>query len=55
MNNFQKLVVKDALEDPEPLTEWEFDFINSLADKDDDYKLSAKQIIIVNRIGQKYL
>jgi len=55
MNGFQKKIIKDAIDDPEPLSEWEFDFINSLADKPDEYELSEKQNKIVNRISQKYL
>lgn len=54
-NKFQIKLIKDALDNPEQLTEWEYDFINSLAEKDDDYKLSEKQNTILNRIGEKYL
>lgn len=53
MNGFQKKLICDALESPEDLTEWEVDFIQSLADKDEDYELSEKQNHILNRIGQK--
>lgn len=54
MNGFQKKIIKDAIEDPEPITDWEYDFVNSLAEKGDDYVLSEKQNDIVNRISQKY-
>lgn len=55
MNRVQKKFIKDAIEDPEPLTEWEYDFINDIANKDDDYELSEKQNHILNRISQKYI
>jgi len=52
MNNIQKKFIKDALEDPEPLTEWEYDFINSVSERNE---LSEKQNEILNRISQKYV
>lgn len=55
MNNFQKKIIETAIDDPEPLTEWEYDFVNGLAEKDDDYQVSEKQNAILNRISQKYL
>lgn len=58
MNRFQKKIIQDALDDPSQLTDWEYDFVNNLSDKDEDkdgnYELSPKQNEIVNRIGQKY-
>ena len=54
-NRIQTKFIKDAIEDPEPLTDWESDFIDSLAKKEDDYKLSEKQNHILNRISQKYI
>lgn len=54
MNGFQKSIIVQALDYPEPLSEWEYDFINSLADKDDDYELSSRQNEVLNRISQKY-
>ena len=53
MNRVQQQIIKEALEYPHLLTEWEVDFIDSLADRDDDYELSSKQNEIVNRIGSK--
>ena len=53
MNRIQKQIIKDGIEYPERLNDWEYDFINDLADKDDDYTLSEKQNSIVNRIGSK--
>lgn len=43
----------DALDQEEKLTSWESDFINSLAERDDDYELSQKQNEILNRIQKK--
>lgn len=37
-NKVQIRFIKDALDQPEKLTEWEEQFINDLADKDDDYQ-----------------
>ena len=63
MNGFQKLIVNDAIDDPSKLTDWEYDFVNDLVDREetaltnlepDGYKLSDKQNAIVNRISQKY-
>lgn len=58
MNRFQIKVITDALEQPEKLTEWEYDFVSDLAEKETDdmgksYELSEKQNAIINRIGQK--
>ena len=53
MNGFQSKIISDALDDPEALTEWEYEFIDSLADHEDDYELSEKQNQVLNRIGQK--
>lgn len=55
MNRLQKKIILDALEDPEPLTEWEYDRIQEWSHFDDDHELSEKQNAILNRISQKYL
>jgi len=55
MNKIQIKFIKDAIDDPEPLTDWEYDFVNDLADKEEDYELSEKQNHVLNRISQKYL
>lgn len=55
MNNIQKKFINDALDFPEPLTEWENEFVESLADKEETYILSEKQNEILNRISQKYI
>ena len=56
MNRVQQQFVKDAIEYSHMLTEWEIDFINSLAEKegkDPNYELSPKQNAVLNRISQK--
>ncbi|WP_299077717.1 hypothetical protein [uncultured Paraglaciecola sp.] len=55
MNNFQKKIITDAIEDPQPLSDWELDFINDMAEKPQGYEASKKQNEILNRISQKYL
>jgi len=54
MNGFQKKIIERAIDDPEPLSDWEFDFVNDMADKEDQ-PVSEKQNAILNRISQKYL
>lgn len=53
MNRVQQKFICDALDNDHDLTEWEIEFINSLADKPDDYQLSEKQNEILNRIQRK--
>ena len=53
MNGFQKKQVLRALDAPEKLTDWEYDFVNSLADRDESRPLSDKQNSILNRIAEK--
>ena len=60
MNRIQTQFVKDALDQEHKLTEWESEFVNDLADKDEEYAkkgveltLSQKQNEILNRISQK--
>jgi DNA-binding transcriptional MerR regulator len=52
MNGYQIKQVKRALDNPEALTEWEYDFVQSLADRE-DRELSEKQNSILNRIAGK--
>jgi hypothetical protein len=52
MNKVQIQFVKDALDQPEKLTPWEFDFINDLADRE-EFPLSDKQNAVLNRIQRK--
>ena len=53
MNRVQIKFIQDALDQPEKLTEWEYGYINALAERGDDYKLSEKQNEILNRIQRK--
>lgn len=53
MNRVQIKFIKDALDQPENMTDWEYDFINDIAEKGDDYVLSDKQNAILNRIQSK--
>lgn len=53
MNGYQKKRIIEALDNPDKLTDWEYDFIDSLSNHDDDYELSEKQNSILNRISEK--
>ncbi len=53
VNRVQQRFVKDAIDQPEKLTDWEYDFINSLAEIPDDRELTEKQNAILNRIQRK--
>jgi len=53
MNRVQKQFVKDALDQPYKLTEWEYKFINDIAEKPDSYELTEKQNAVLNRIQKK--
>jgi hypothetical protein len=53
MNRVQIKFIKDALDQPENLTDWENKFISDLADKGDEYELSEKQNDILNKIQRK--
>ena len=56
MNRIQKRFVLDALEYEHMLTDWESEFINDLAERNESQPnmvLSDKQNDILNRISQK--
>jgi len=54
MNSSQIRFILDALDEPEILNEWENDFINDLAVRDNDnYILSNSQNKKLNQIAQK--
>ena len=55
MNRVQIKIIKDALEYPELLDEWEHNFVDFISDKEDDYELSEKQSHALNAISQKLL
>lgn len=46
-------IISSALDQTEDLTEWEVDFINSLADLPPEYLLSEKQEEVLDRINDK--
>ncbi len=54
MNKVQIQIIKEALEQPDKLSDWEYDFIDAasnVAKEDDDYVFTEKQNHILNRIG----
>lgn len=56
MNRVQRKFVMDALDQEHKLTEWESQFINDLAARDEDQpdrELSDRQNEILNRIQRK--
>lgn len=56
MNRVQRKFILDALDQDHILTEWEMQFINDLAERDEKYpdkELSEKQNEILNRIQRK--
>lgn len=53
MNKVQIKFINDAMDNDHLLSEWEFNFINDLAQKDEDYELSEKQNAVLNRIIDK--
>lgn len=56
MNKVQRRFVLDAMDQEHKLTEWEHQYIDDLAEKDEkwpDMKLSDKQNEILNRIQRK--
>lgn len=54
MNGFQKKIVLKALDNDDLLTEWELEFVNSLAEREEK-DLSDKQNEILNRISGKLI
>lgn len=53
MNSRQAHIISEALDYPETLTTWEYDFIDDLADKIPNYPISTKQDDILERIANK--
>lgn len=52
-NKMQIKFIKDAMDSEHMLSDWESEFINSLAEIDDEKPLSEKQNSILNRIITK--
>lgn len=46
-------ILKNAIDNPENLSEWEYEFIASIAEAPDDYELSRRQAAILNEIAEK--
>ena len=55
MNKIQISLVKQCMDSPEALSDWENEFIDSLASRDDGYELSEKQNHRLNEISQKVI
>jgi len=53
MNRIQTKIIVDAMDSEHLLSEWEMEFINSMADKDAEYDVTPKQNEILNRICTK--
>ncbi len=50
-----KNIILEALEDPEPMTDWEYDFIQNVADNDlDDVVFTEPQQEILEKIARRY-
>ncbi len=52
-NKLQIKFIKDAMDAEHLLTEWEAEFINNIADLEDDKDLSQRQNTVLNRIITK--
>ena len=53
MDRIQISFIKDALDHPHLLTEWEVGFIDNIAEYENDHKLTKKQVKRLNEIGHK--
>lgn len=56
MTNEQEEIVNLAIDHAEVLSSWEYDFINDIADKDDEYNgyaLTENQVRVLDRINDK--
>lgn len=53
MNRVQVQLIKECLDSEHQMSVWEWDFINNIADKDDDYELSEKQNKVLNEINSR--
>lgn len=52
-NKFQIKIIKDALDHPEKLSDWEYDRMTEWAEYPDDRELSERQNKVINQISQK--
>jgi len=53
MNKVQIQLIKECLDCEHEMSEWENEFINNIANHEEDYELSKKQNEVLNRINQK--
>lgn len=53
MNKLHDRLIKEALDHEENLTQWEIEFLDSLAKQVEKRELSEKQAKILNKINQK--
>jgi hypothetical protein len=53
MNRVQIKLIKDCIEYPYALNDWERGFIDNLADNEENYELSYKENHKLNQIAQK--
>jgi hypothetical protein len=53
MNEKQKQIILEALDNPEDLTGYEYDLINKLADKPEGYEIHGGYNGTLNRIAEK--
>ncbi len=54
MTKVQIILIQQALDDPDPLNDWERSFICNLADKDKKYFVSRKENNVLKHISKKY-
>ena len=52
-NRVQRQIIIDALDNEDLLSDWESDFINDIADYDNDKELTHNQNKILNKIGNR--
>lgn len=52
-NRVQRQIIVDALDNQDKLSEWEYEFIQDIANYPDHRDLSPKQNTVLNRIGTK--
>lgn len=55
MTKDQIRFIEECMDAPEKLTDWENEFIDDLSCLDDDYKLSDRQAMLLNKINGKVL
>lgn len=46
-------IIKEAHDNPEKLSDWEYDFINSMMEKGEEYPPTEREIECIEAIGTK--